>query len=438
MTVQLDPRRAAYVDQVLASVRTKHTMAVAAWPRPDKYLPQVDIDVKWLRFSVLNHRTRAEQLQAAREAGVADLFQRDPLGEDAQRAQREILARQEGFGELKDDLEKRDQREPTIITADGILINGNRRTAAMFALNEANPMVARYVSCLVLPKDATEAELTDLETELQVAKDFKQGYSWINEALMIEELYDREEKNFGRVAERVHRKYHEVRDLYEKLQQVHQLVELSGGTRDYVDFEANETAFDELAKHIRNKPPAEANAVKNVYQLGTLSGVEYRKLRNLRRPDADRLVEAEMKKDPALNALLATALTQSQPVDELDELLGDAPYQSAVNSVLRLVADKAPESAISLDGQKEPTEIVDILGSVRAAVQSAAAEAKEDALDHSTLEAPLERAEHAVADIQRLLGLVPRARAHEKWDEAKLETLLAQVEALVERVRASA
>jgi hypothetical protein len=438
LTVQLDPRRAAYIDKVLESARTKHTMPVAAWPRPDKHLRQIDIDVKWLRFSVLNHRTRAEQLQAAREAGVPDLFQRDPLGEDAQKAQREILSRQEGFKELKEDLAKREQREPAIITADGILINGNRRTAAMFALNEANPTVARYVNCLVLPKDATKAELTDLETELQVAKDFKQDYSWINEALMIEELYDREDKHFGRVAERVHHKPAEVRDLYEKLQQVHQLVALSGGARDYVDFEANESAFDELAKHIRNKPPAEADAVKNVYQLGTLSGVEYRKLRNLRRPDADRLVEAEMEKDPALNALLVTARAQSQPVDELDELLGDAPKQSAVRSVLQLVADKSPESTISLDGQNEPAEITDILSSVRAAVQSAAAEAKEDAQDQSTLEAPLERAERAVGELQRLLALVARARALPRWDEAKLEALLTQVEALIGRVRESA
>ena len=159
----------------------------------------------------------------------------------------------------------------------------------------------------MLPKDATPEELVDLEAELQVARDFRQDYSWVNEAMLIEELYEREGKSWDRVAARMHRKVTDVRDLYDKLQQVHQLVAMSQGTRMYVDFKDNESAFDELAKHIRNKSSQEADGVKAVYFLGTLAGAEYRNLRHLRRPDAADLVRRELETDLALRPVLEAA-----------------------------------------------------------------------------------------------------------------------------------
>ncbi|MGC8698457.1 MAG: SulP family inorganic anion transporter, partial [Halothiobacillus sp.] len=46
------------------------------------------------------------------------------------------------------------------------------------------------------------------------------------------------------------------------------LIALSGGSRHHIDFTPNESAFDELAKHVRNKPAPEAEAVRSVYFLG--------------------------------------------------------------------------------------------------------------------------------------------------------------------------
>src|SRR4051794_40478577 len=103
---------------------------VPAWPRSQKELRLVEVPVGWVRFSTLNHRTRAEQRREIARAGRLDLFTADPLGPEAQEAQCRILTSQEGFPELKDDLRDRKQQDPAIITADGVLINGNRRTAA--------------------------------------------------------------------------------------------------------------------------------------------------------------------------------------------------------------------------------------------------------------------------------------------------------------------
>src|SRR5262249_6246086 len=145
-----------------------------AWSRSDKELPAVEVEVEWVRFSTLNHRTKAEQLRAIHKADRPDLFTADPLGKEAQDAQYKILCGQEGFDALKADLKERRQQEYAVVSAEGVLINGNRRAAALRSLyREDDHRDSRYMRCLLLPEDATPDELVDLEAELQIARDFK-------------------------------------------------------------------------------------------------------------------------------------------------------------------------------------------------------------------------------------------------------------------------
>lgn len=413
------------------------SVLVPAWPRHDKELPQVEVDVTWLRFSILNHRTRAEQMRETRNSGNPLLFTSDPLGQVAQEAQYRILTGQDGFDLLKADLKERGQQDPAIITAEGVLINGNRRSAALRSLYaDDGHLKAKYVKCLVLPQDATAAELLDLEAELQVARDFKKEYSWINEALLIEELYDRENKDFDRVAARMHRDASDVRSLHEKLQQVHQLVALSNGAKLHIDFKENESAFDELAKHIRNKTPAEAESVRSVYFLGTLAGVNYRKLRNLRRKDAAQMVRHEIESDVTLAATLAKIIPPPPSIsdDPLDDVLG-VHERGGLNDILSYIATKRPEQAISIDGRESITAR-DLLDTLQGAINLAADEAEEEARDKSAVSAPSVRIEKAIVELERAVSALPKARTFPEWDEAsfvakhaKLKTLIAALEA---------
>ena len=184
----------------------------------------------------------------------------------------------------------------------------------------------------------------DLEAELQIARDFKQEYSWVNEALLIQELYDREDKNFERVAARMHRKVGEVRDLYEKIQQAQQLVAMSQGTRYLVDFVDNESAFDELAKYVRNKSPREADDARSVYFLGTLAGVEY----SYASPPAGDPTPSiwfgvRIRKDPATEPLLKVAqppAASDAGDDLLDDVLGPSEPSSGLSDLLGFVATR--------------------------------------------------------------------------------------------------
>ncbi|MEU6715011.1 hypothetical protein ABZ897_26405 [Nonomuraea sp. NPDC046802] len=430
----LDPDRAAF----LATRNRLSPVTVPAWPRIVKDLPQVQVEVTWVRFSTLNHRTKAEQLREIHQCGRDDLFTHDPLGPDAQQAQYSILRRQEGFEALKADLVARGQQDPAILTADGVLINGNRRCAAMRSLYEEDSALQfQYIKCLVLPEDATAEELIYLEAELQVARDFKQDYSWVNEAMLIEDLFNRAGKDWKQVAARMHRKVSDVRELYDKLQQVHQLVELSQGARLHVDFTDNESAFDELAKHIKNRPTKEADAVKAVYFLGTLAGAEYRNLRHLRRPDAAELVRQELEGNPALKPVLDIA---EEPAlgdagdDLLDDVLGESAPQSPLHNVLSFVATKRPGANITLaNGDK--VAVQDVLGSLRSAINTVSFESAEEQRDQSAVAAPVVRAERAIAELKRVQSALPKARVLEDWDEANFSEKVGQLEKLVAKIK---
>lgn len=434
----LDPDREAYLDR-----RDKpSSVAVPAWPRRDKILAKVELETQWVRFSVLNFRTRVEQDAYEKKHGTPNLFREDPLGPAAQEAQYQILRSQPGFDRLKEDLQLRGQQEPAIVTADGVLINGNRRSAALRSLYvDDGERKGQYVECLVLPKDATVEEMTDLEAELQVAETFQEDYGWLNDALLIEHYLDRENKDWAKVAKRLHRGQNYVEAQYDKLLLVRQLVGMSQGARLLEDFVDNESAFTELSRHIKNKSQAEAEAIKFVYFLGTLANVEYRNLRHLQVADAADLVLAQLEDDPECQPLLdaAAELSVDAPEgrDPLDELLGEtnnSGSESTIKSLLSLVAQKPRETSLALpDGSK--MDMPTVLGRLKTTVVAAAKEAQEQERDRNQQSAPIKRAESALADLQRVKTALPTAQRHNEFDGDKLIGNLDEILTVVSEIR---
>lgn len=402
---------------------------LSAWPRDDRELPLVELEAGWVRLSTLNHRTKAEQLREVARTRQPDLFTNDPLGPAAQQAQYRILKAQSGFQQLKEDLAARGQREHAVITAEGVLINGNRRAAALLSLfNDDNNLDARYIRCLVLPADATASEIILLETELQVAQDFKEDYSWVNQALLIEELHNANARNFDKVAAMMHRDVKDITSDYEKIQQVNQLVDLSNGRWLHVDFEPNESAFNELAQYIRTKNDDEKDAVRSVYFLGTLAGVNYRDLRHLRRPDCRQLVEAELNGDPQIAPLIQLASstenrTNNSDDDLLNNVLGNQGRPSVVTSVLNFLAKQAPNVPVKF-GDASQADLHHVTEQIAQAVQKAAAEAEEQKKDQTAVTAPITRLQQAIQNIDRAKTVLDRARALPGWDEARFQSLV--------------
>lgn len=428
----LDQERAHYLGLRQSSSSKKAVLP--AWLRPDKELSLVSLEVDWVRFSTLNHRTKSEQMRIIEQRQRPDLFSADPMGPEAQAEQYSILRGQDGFDDLKADLKERGQQQPAVVTADGILINGNRRSAGLRSLYADDGYApARYVTCLVLPADATNAELVDLETELQIAREFKEDYTWVNEALLIEEIFNRENKDWNKVASRMHKPALDARVQYEKLQQLHQLVALSNGTRHHADFVPNESAFTELAGHIKGKQPAEAASVRSAYFLGILTGVNYRSLRHLRRPDASALVRKELSENVALAPLLKDEKADTNSdLDILDDVLGEAPSSGdgeSLNPVLSFFAKQGGKTEVDFGGTKVSLE--KLMESVSHAVDDAADEASNQTQDDSAVTAPTSSLNAAVKSINKAVEALPKARVLGHWKEQDYQAKLAELKALV-------
>lgn len=400
-----------------------------AWPRPEKELPVVALEVEWVRFSTLNHRTKSEQMRIITQRGIPDLFTADPLGAQAQAEQFGILKGQEGFEAIKEDLLERGQQEPAVVTAEGVLINGNRRSAALRSLYLDDGFKSgRYVNCLVLPVDATAAELVDLETELQIAREFKEEYTWVNEALLIEELFNREGKDWKKVASRMHKPIGDVRTQFEKLQQLHQLVELSNGTRHHADFVDNESAFTELSAYVRNKSGEEAASVRSSYFLGILTGVNYRDLRKLRRSDASSLVRTEIASNVALAPLLGQQTPEeSDGLDILDDVLGEKEPSANgdLNGILSFFARQGGKSEAELNGSK--VSLPELMSSVGSAIDVAADEASAQQQDGKAVTAPVGFVTEAIIKLAKAAKALPKARSLEGWKEEEYKTKIAEL-----------
>lgn len=80
------------------------------------------------------------------------------------------------------------QTEALLVTADGVVLNGNRRLAAMRHLLDRDP--DRYadfaeVQAAVLPDDVAPSELESIEATLQMAPETKLAYGWLARRLTI-------------------------------------------------------------------------------------------------------------------------------------------------------------------------------------------------------------------------------------------------------------
>ncbi len=177
------------IGELAAAARATHVA-----PLRGRYeaAPVVELPEALLLYRVENGRLIAEIEEHARRQGLdlAELRARQETLE-VQRLLHRFLVEKAAAAEgpiLQELAEQGQQVEPLLISADGVLINGNRRMAAMRALLARDPV--RYagfsaVSAAVLPADVTPAEIEAAEAALQMAPETKLAYGWINRRLKL-------------------------------------------------------------------------------------------------------------------------------------------------------------------------------------------------------------------------------------------------------------
>lgn len=156
------------------------------WRGEQRHVYVISMPVDMLYFNPDTHRIRAQRtLDPERNKALEE----DPWGQVAQDYLRDLLKQRPSnpdqtdpdFIALMDELDDSGQREPGIVSPHGILVDGNTRAAALKELGVTNIKVG------VLPDDTSRQDINDVELSLQLRKDRRRDYSYINRLIAIDE-----------------------------------------------------------------------------------------------------------------------------------------------------------------------------------------------------------------------------------------------------------
>lgn len=252
-------------------------------------LPIYQIDIERLYFNIANGRYADRMLRLKRKnPGVEidpskkewkDKIEKMLAGED-EHTQRDKAA----FEELKEDLKKREQLRPGVVLADGGVIDGNRRLAALRRLwKEKNEDRFRYFDAAILPTDTDEEDRWRIEAGMQLGKNDRWDYSPINELLKIRfgvNMYEQkiadgeltpESNAFKLVARELYGKTEQdIREMMDRLALIDEYLDAQKAPGEYDRIEASSEDFLEASKAV--------SAAKN---RGDMSPAELAKLKHV-------------------------------------------------------------------------------------------------------------------------------------------------------------
>ncbi|MDJ0106332.1 ParB/RepB/Spo0J family partition protein [Rhodococcus erythropolis] len=218
------------------------------WRGQQKHLDVISMPVDMLYFNPDTHRIRAQRtLDPVRN----QILDEQPWSEDGQNYLRDLLGRQPSnpdhvdpdFIALRDELDDFGQKEPGIITPDGILVDGNTRCAALRDLGVKDIQVG------ILPTDTSRADINAVELALQLRRDKRREYSYINRLIAIED-----ELTAGRLADDIARTFNIKITTLHRDRWVYQLINSAiarsttadGFALRLVDFEDHQEKLREL------------------------------------------------------------------------------------------------------------------------------------------------------------------------------------------------
>ena len=390
----------------------------------------VEIDFPLYRIqSGRTHRAQGQYLDEHRELPT-DFFD-DPEDPKVQHAQHQILQRMIAEMDLDKDLKDRGQLAPLVLTPDGYVVDGNRRLAALRNKRE------EYADAVVLPADAESHEIYETEIELQMQRETKAPYNWIDQALHIEYGIQILREKLETVARRMRMTGTQVTNELEKLNLVraylawlkedgkyHKVPTASGGTM--------EQAFEDMAARLsgqtlRRKSEREKRLIRAACFAAIRNGAGYKEIRDTIKhfgQNAEKISD-RLKDQGLLNSTKKThgadaSSIGSRPVH---------PKSDGAEDPLRALTKAAPPTPdASLDDLIEVMSDEDVAPAVLNVVQDLEAEEKES----KRQQLPLTRIRRALADLESIsLG----GETDDLPEIAKvLHRLIKEAERLVSRI----
>ena len=263
-----------------------------------------------------NNRLTAQLMDHPKQA----LVQQNPLSPEAQEVVEALLAATLEFNQLKDEIKQVGQKDPGLITRDGLLINGNTRAVALRELNAEGMLVA------LLPEGILPSDIIALEVDLQMVKKTHQDYTFTNQLLLLDRLKS-SYTNSADLAKRMNW----LRNGAKKVAQSARMLSIINDVRALVPAHAFPYSFfDTKAEHLKN--------LDDEYQKLLASGD---------------LEDAEQMKWSRLSAmLLGVAKDQVREIDE----------DFITDEVAKRIVDPTALALLRKDGESESDGLEDLLG----------------------------------------------------------------------------
>jgi arsenate reductase-like glutaredoxin family protein len=215
-----------------------------------RQLGRVRVESKYLIYRLANMRTSVKQAEYVSEHGLEPTFfdsaDENPSAQQAQHALLLDLSKVSNadiYSHLRDHPL---QDRPIIVTASGTVVDGNRRLAAMRELYTSDP--ARYESFLyvevaVLPDSASENDLVEMETIIQIRPNLQSDYGWIEEALGLEKQMQVLGWNLDKVSQLWHKTPEELQKKLETLAIARDYLEHIGKPEHFGEVDGSEQAI---------------------------------------------------------------------------------------------------------------------------------------------------------------------------------------------------
>jgi hypothetical protein len=328
-----------------------------------------------------------------------------------------ILRRTEKYLELKQELVDMGQKNPGIITRNGVLVNGNTR---LVAIRDAN---IEGFDVAVLPEDATSEDFFDIEMALQVRKLIHQDYTFTNRLLLISRYLARDHSE-EELCKRMGWKQNGKKNLAlnrQMLALVEEIREASLYPLDYSFFDDKETMMKDLEKSfdlVSNDSMPDAEQMKWLRIMGMVLGVNKDQVRAI---DETFLEDALIKRVKGTEAEVFLQKFESvRGQDSLDELLGTNPTGHLPKVDLRAAVTEILNTTMNESGflnEEKLENFHELKKHIRTGADSLIDEEKQNQLRSQ----PSERLSEARMRIEEIADRLPDLFKMPGFDQRKFE-----------------
>jgi hypothetical protein len=243
------PKRKQFLKDLTAQ-KTDRTHPVR-FQGKNQYLPVHVVPLGLPLYRLENGRTtgrQAEYLADHPQVG-SNFFRVDGESVEAQKIQHEILTKlTRERKNLFREFETEPQADPIILTANGYVVNGNRRLSTWRALYASNPAkFSRFknVDAVILPY-ADDRDIDQVEADYQLKEDLKADYSWTSTALMIREKMERYRYTQEDLAAIYGKDKKQIMEILDCLDYADQYLESRNSISKYTDVDDKEYAFIQI------------------------------------------------------------------------------------------------------------------------------------------------------------------------------------------------